>query len=208
MVDMVIAQKGENKIRICSRLVVACVFSLCVFISCVAECLFLCSKHKSVTRLGCASFWVIVVDATSCKGTCGVFVRLSSQLGWIATEFSEPLRICCSGPQPDWRSLEHNLVLFAKAGRWLYNHLEHWTRNREASNVPSNPVAGELWARGSMGNGRLSTRVGPQGFRVTRSFVPLRRFMTIKLSKKSRPSCDEFSHPASNEHRKKALRSE
>ena len=109
MVDMVIAQKVENKIRICCRFVVACVFSLC-FISCIAEWLFLCSKHKSVTRLGCDSFWVIVVDATSCNGTCGVFVRLSSQLGWIATEFSERLRICCSGPQPDWHSLAHNLA--------------------------------------------------------------------------------------------------
>ena len=152
------------------------------FISCIAEWLFLCSKHKSVTRLGCDSFRVIVVDATSCNGTCGVFVRLSSQLGWIATEFSERLRICCSGPQPDRHRVENILELFAKAGRRLHNHIEHWTRNREASNVPSNPLAGELRARGSMGNARLSTRVGPQGFRVTRSFVPLGRFMTIKLS--------------------------
>jgi hypothetical protein len=81
--------------------------------------------------------------------------------------------------------------LFAKDGRRLCNHIEHWTRNSYASNVPSNPLAGELRARGSMGNGRWSTRVGPQGFRVTRSFVPLGRFMTIA-------SCDEFSHPASN----------
>ena len=121
-----------------------------------------------------------MVDATSCNGTCGVFVRLSSQLGWIATEFSERLRICCSGPQPDRHRVENILELFAKAGRRLHNHIEHWTRNREASNVPSNPLAGELRARGSMGNARLSTRVGPQGFRVTRSFVPLGRFMLLR----------------------------